>query len=352
MNPLSLIFGSGVALRNTLYDRRMLNIRKLSRPVVSVGNLSVGGSGKTPFVVDLGLRLHEHGIKFDVLSRGYGRRSAEVAVVDPEGSPAQFGDEPLLMARKLSVPVVVGPDRYQAGLLAEQKFSSQLHLLDDGFQHRRLHRDYDIVMVPAADADDTLLPIGRLREPLSSLLRADAVVSDPGQIARAEPAGPRPGNGGSVGVMHAASAQFIQELLHRGRTRAASLHVLPVEIWRMKRNVYLDETTRRPLAFCGIARPLQFFAHLQELGIELAGRISFPDHHCYTERDLARLSQARSAAGADGFITTEKDAINLGALAGRLRPLHVARLRLVLEDPEQALSSLLSTLERRCGCRF
>jgi tetraacyldisaccharide 4'-kinase len=120
----------------------------------------------------------------------------------------------------------------------------------------------------------------------------------------------------------------------------------------MKRNVYIEESTRKPLAFCGIARPGQFFAHLEELGIELAGTLSFPDHHRYTERDLARLSDRGSAAGADGFITTEKDAINLGPLAGRLRPLHVARLRLVLENPEQALSSLLNTLERRCGCRF
>lgn len=120
----------------------------------------------------------------------------------------------------------------------------------------------------------------------------------------------------------------------------------------MKRNVYLDETSRRPLAFCGIGRPRQFFAHLQELGIELAGAISFPDHHRYTEHDVARLERARSAAGADGFIATEKDAINLGPWAGRLRPFNVARLRLVLEDPEPALRSLLSTLEKRCGCRF
>jgi len=120
----------------------------------------------------------------------------------------------------------------------------------------------------------------------------------------------------------------------------------------MKRNVYLDETSQKPLAFCGIARPQQFFAHLKELGIELAGMISFPDHHRYTENDLARLLQAKSSTEADGFITTEKDAINLGTLADRLRPLQIARLRLTLEDPEQALSTLLSTLERRCGCRF
>jgi tetraacyldisaccharide 4'-kinase len=342
VNPFSGVFGAAVAIRNALYDRGAVKVLKLSRPVVSVGNLSVGGSGKTPFVIDLGLLLKERGIEFDILSRGYGRRSAAVAVVDPEGSPAQFGDEPLLIARKLQVPVVVGPDRYQAGLLAEQKFSSQLHLLDDGFQHRRLHRDYDIVMVPASDVEDTLLPVGRLREPLSSLRRADAVVSDHGETARARAAG-------SIGV---AAQEIIQRVLHGRRPPATALHVVPVEIWRMKRNVYLDESTRRPLAFCGIARPRQFFEHLEGLGLELAGTLSFADHHRYTEQDLARLLHSKAAAGADGYITTEKDEINLGALAGRLESLNVARLRLVLEDPEQALSSLLSTLERRCGCRF
>jgi tetraacyldisaccharide 4'-kinase len=350
-NPISAVFAAGVAIRNTLYDRGVFKARKLSRPVVSVGNLSVGGSGKTPFVIALGMLLKDRGIEFDILSRGYGRQSAEVAVVDPEGSPAQFGDEPLLIARKLKAPVIVGADRYQAGLLAEQRFRSQLHLLDDGFQHRRLHRDYDIVMVPGSDLEDTPLPIGRLREPLASLRRADAVVSDRGASAAPQPAGSETGASSAPEILQQL-AQRIQQALQGGGSVSASLHVLPLEIWRMKRNVYLEETTKKPLAFCGIARPGQFYEHLHGLGIELAGAVSFPDHHRYTEQDVARLSRAKSAAGADGFLTTEKDAINLGALAGRLQPLNVARLRLVLEDPERALSSLLGTLERRCGCRF
>ncbi len=343
MNPLSAIFGAGVAVRNALYDRGMFKVRKLSRPVVSVGNISVGGSGKTPFVIALGQLLKERGIAFDVLSRGYARSSSETAVVDPEGSPAQFGDEPLLIARHLQVPVIVGADRYQAGVLAEGKFDVKLHLLDDAFQHRRLHRDFDIVMAPASDLEDTLLPVGRLREPVSALRRADVVVSDRGESAPSESA--------SL-AQDAGPLDTAEKALRRGARGAASLHVLPVEIWRMKRNVYLDQVTRRPLAFCGIARPRQFMDYLRELGIELAGALSFPDHHRYTEPDIARLVRAKASAGADGFVTTEKDAINLGPLAGRLQPLNIARLRLILEDPEQALSTLLSTLERRCTCRF
>src|SRR5215472_3816311 len=115
MNPLSAIFGVSVAIRNGLFNRRLLAVKKLTRPVVSVGNLSVGGSGKTPFVIALGSLLQARGIAFDVLSRGYGRGNKEIAIVDPKGLPWDFGDEPLLIARKLQVPVIVGADRYQAG---------------------------------------------------------------------------------------------------------------------------------------------------------------------------------------------------------------------------------------------
>jgi tetraacyldisaccharide 4'-kinase len=147
MNPLSSLFGLGVRTRNALYDRGIVRARTLRGPVVSVGNLSVGGSGKTPFVLLLSELLKGREIKFDILSRGYGRATRGVAMVDPAGSARDFGDEPLLLARRLTVPVVVGEERYQAGVFAEKKFGPQLHLLDDGFQHRSLARDFDIVLI-------------------------------------------------------------------------------------------------------------------------------------------------------------------------------------------------------------
>ena len=165
MNPLTALYAGATAIRNALYDRRLLASRRLERPVVSVGNLSVGGSGKTPFVIALGELLQARGIRFDILSRGYGRKTRGVLVVEPGGNASEFGDEPLLIARRLGVPVIVGESRYDAGVVAEQKFDSQLHILDDGFQHRSLARDFD----------DRLLPTGRLREPLSALTRADAI---------------------------------------------------------------------------------------------------------------------------------------------------------------------------------
>ena len=174
MNPLTGLYTAATALRNTLFDRGMLSSRRLEHPVVSVGNLSVGGSGKTPFVIALGELLKARGIRFDVLSRGYRRKTRGVLVVDPDGNAADFGDEPLLIARRLGVPVVVGESRYAAGRVAERKFQSQLHILDDGFQHRSLARDFDIVLMTERDFFDRMLPSGSLREPLWSLERADA----------------------------------------------------------------------------------------------------------------------------------------------------------------------------------
>lgn len=320
MKTLSTVFASGVAIRNALYDGRLLKVRRLSRPVVSIGNISVGGSGKTPLVIALGELLKQRGIAFDVLSRGYRRSSSNVAVVDPQGSPEQFGDEPLLIARKLQVPVVVGADRYQAGLLAEKQFQTALHLLDDGFQHRRLHRDFDIVILPASDLHDALLPLGRLREPLSSLRRADAVVI--------------------TAKLEEAEAQ-----LARNSMRA------PENLWTARRVLELDQPAEKSVAFCGIARPEQFFSQLKSINVDIAATMQFRDHHRYSQNDINRLVKTKTAAGAESFITTEKDQINLGAFSTRLEPLHVARLRLVFES-EAAVGTILRTLEQRCSCRF
>jgi tetraacyldisaccharide 4'-kinase len=312
MNPLSAIFGSGVAIRNKLYDRGTFRVRKLARPVISIGNISVGGSGKTPFVIALGELLQQRGIAFDVLSRGYRRNSMGIAMVDPNGSPAQFGDEPLLIARKLQVPVIVGADRYRAGLLAEEQFASKLHLLDDGFQHRRLHRDFDIVLLPAEDHEGVLLPVGRLREPIAALRRADAVVL-PGPL---------------------------QQSLDAKR------------VWPTHRRVELSETGGKLVAFCGIARPAQFFVALKALDQKIAGTVTFRDHHRYDQRDVDRLLRLKNQAGADGFITTEKDAINLGESSTHLQPLRTAKLSMELESPEQAVAEMLLAIEQRSGCRL
>jgi len=310
MNILSSIFGVGVRARNTLYDRGIVHTRNLQGPVVSVGNLSVGGSGKTPFVLLLGELLTARGIKFDILSRGYGRQTRGVALVDPGGSTRQFGDEPLLLARRLGVRVIVGEDRYEAGRFAEKTFGPQLHLLDDGFQHRALARDFDIVLVTPDDGRDCLLPAGRLREPLTSLSRADAVVLASGASAESFP-------------------------LNRKL------------VWRVRRGISPTNTPARPVVFCGIARPQNFLLQLRTAGIEPVGQALFRDHHTYTERDVRDLLKLREQSGAEGFVTTEKDAINLGGYLDALQPLAVIPVKMELLDAANAVDTMLRTIAER-----
>jgi len=304
------LFGLGVGIRNALYDRGFIRSKKLRGPVVSVGNLSVGGSGKTPFVLLLGEVLKQRGIHFNILSRGYGRRSRGVLLVDPSGSVCEFGDEPLLMARRLNARVIVGEDRYEAGLFAEDKFGPQLHLLDDGFQHRGLARDFDIVLVTPEDARDRLLPVGRLREPLSALRRADAAVL----------------------------------------TSGAAPESFPLDgklVWRARRGILPKNVPNRPVVFCGIARPKNFLIQLRTAGIEPAAEAFYRDHHFYSERDITDLIKLRSQSEADGFVTTEKDAINLGEFLTALVPLTVVLVEMELLDADNALDTVLRTIEER-----
>ncbi len=309
MNLLSSIYGVVTAARNRLYDSGRLPVRHLQAPVVSVGNLSVGGAGKTPFVILLGEQLKRRGLPFDILSRGYGRESRGVRRVETDGTSREFGDEPLLLARRLGVPVWVGESRLAAGLAAEKKSGPNLHLLDDGFQHRALARDFDIVLLSESDAGDRLLPAGRLREPLASLQRANAVVL----------------------------------------TNAVNSPVLPVQkpIWRVTRGLSLENPPSRPIVFCAIARPQNFFSQVRTAGIEPAAEISYHDHHAYSESDIANLLALRRQHSANGFLTTEKDAINLGAHLTRLQPLSIAQVTMEFADPMDAVDTMLRIIDER-----
>ena len=258
----------------------------------------------------LGELLKARAVKFDVLSRGYGRRSRGVLPVDPAGLPEQFGDEPLLIARKLQVPVVVGEDRYAAGTFAESRFGPQLHLLDDGFQHRALARDFDIVLLTPQDATDRLLPAGRLREPLRSLARADAVMLTSG-----------------------ASAE--------------SFRLAGKLVWRVKRGILPTSVPPRPVVFCGIARPQNFVLQLRAANIEPVAEAFYRDHHAYGEKDIRELLELKLRSEAGGFVTTEKDAVNLGAYLSALEPLSVVPVRMELADAANAVDTILRKIEER-----
>ena len=310
MNPLSAIYGSVVGARNYSYDRGVLRVRRLSAPVISIGSISAGGAGKTPFVIMLGELLKQRGIIFDVLSRGYGRKSRGALVVVPRGSPNDFGDEPLLIARRLGCPVIVGESRYEAGSLSEQKFLSQLHILDDGFQHRSLARDFDIALVTAKDLSDRLLPAGRLREPLRSLLRADAVVLS-GDIER---------NALPSGIKN---------------------------IWQVRRSLLVPEVSPNPIVFCGIARPQDFMEQLKSKGIVASAFKFFRDHHAYSANDVHELVALRDRNHAASFITTEKDAVNLGPALSQLGQVAITKVSMELSRPADALDTMLAVIAER-----
>ena len=314
MSLPSAFYSGMVAARNALYDRGILQPKRLRGPVVSVGNLSTGGSGKTPFVILLGELLRARGIRFDVLSRGYGRSSRGVKLVDPGGSPQEFGDEPLLIARRLQVPVIVGEDRYAAGCFAQAQLGSQLHLLDDGFQHRALFRDCDIVLVVPDDARDLLLPAGHLREPLTALRRADIVVL----------------------------------------TGAASEDSFPLSgktVWRVRRGLAMRQLSQavpsRPVVFCGIARPKNFVLQLRTAGIEPVAEAFFRDHHRYSVSDIRDLLELRERSRAGGFVTTEKDAVNLCQYLPELEPISVVPVKMELSDSDDSLNTMLRVIHGR-----
>jgi tetraacyldisaccharide 4'-kinase len=309
VNPLTEIYGAATALRNELFDRGVLRSQRLQHPVISVGNLSVGGSGKTPFVIALGELLKARGIPFDVLSRGYGRKTRGVLVVELDGKAADFGDEPLLIARRLRVPVIVGESRYEAGRVAERKFQSQLHILDDGFQHRSLARDFDIVLLTERDLFDRLLPSGRLRESLSSLARANAVVLPRG---------------------FALESRMLRQKA----------------MWRIERELVLPNLPSAPVVFCGIARPEQFFAQVRAAGITPAAEVIFRDHHAYDSDDIQALISTRHDRPGDGFLTTEKDGVNLPP-EPCLEPLAIAELKLTIDDPAGVVDLILTRIAER-----
>ncbi|HKT24339.1 MAG TPA: tetraacyldisaccharide 4'-kinase [Terriglobales bacterium] len=306
------LYRAVVALRNSCFDHEILRARRLSWPVISVGNISVGGSGKTPFVIMLGELLKQRGIEVDVLSRGYRRATTGVLRVDPNGTPEQFGDEPLLIARKLGCSVFVGEDRFDAGMEAEETIggaqANRVHLLDDGFQHRQLYRDFNIVLINQEDLSDTLLPAGRLREPLTALNRADVVVAD---------------------------QDFPEEQLPRG----------DFQVWRTEGNIAIPELNQPVIAFCGIARPQRFFFALRAHGIDVREEIVFRDHHRYASDDVARLIAAQARYRGSQLMTTEKDAVNLGTYAAELNCV-VVPLKTKLIDTEkvmQFMSGKMST---------
>jgi tetraacyldisaccharide 4'-kinase len=280
-------------VRRSWYERHPQSRHSLDRRVISVGNLSVGGSGKTPIVATLAGMLLDMGERPAILSRGYARRRpVDGVVVVSDGQRVlepveRSGDEPQMLARALPrVPVLVCPDRHLAGRLAERQFGCTVMLLDDGFQHLPLGRDVDVLVMPASDLDDTVLPSGRLREPLDAASSADCILV--------------PGSNEDVTRV---SSAFDRMPVFRVSNHFERLRPLDGSV----------PPGARIVAVAGIARPARFFEALRTHGHDVVRELAFPDHHWYTARDLEKIRATVLQIGADLVVTTEKDEVRLPA---------------------------------------
>jgi tetraacyldisaccharide 4'-kinase len=313
---ISTLYAAAVRRRREHFARSPELRRRLRHPVISVGNLAVGGRGKTPIVAHVARLLLEAGERPAILSRGYGRSEPADGVVivsDPSGIRADLpraGDEPLMLARRLpGVSVLVCEDRYLAGRLAEHRLGTTVHILDDGLQHLQLDRDVEIVLVGRDDVTRPVtLPAGRLREPLDTLVVADAILAEQG--VEIETAG------------------------------------VPAPIFRITRRLGQPVCGDRPcpagpvFAVAGIAAPAAFFDQLRAAGVQVAGTRVFRDHHRYSRRDVQAIVDAARAAGAASVLTTEKDFVRL--LPFRPFPLPVGFVPLTMEpEPPAEFSAWL-----------
>ncbi len=321
---LSLAYGAVVRLRSRAYAGRFFTTKRLPCRVISIGNITLGGTGKTPTVVNMASLLLRQGKRPLVLSRGYGRADeAEIAVVSDGVAtvldPSAAGDEPFLIASRLpTVSVVVGRDRYAAGVFALERFHPDTIILDDGFQHLRLGRDLDIVLIDGADpfGRGLLFPAGILREPLSALRRADVII-----ITKVDQAADLPSLKETI-RSHSAAWIFT--------ARYAPRDLVDVATGATRSLTSLRGT--RVFAFAGIARPGSFASVLTSLGADVKGMVDFPDHHPYTRTELAGLIRKAADSQATMVVTTEKDGVRLRGMVSE----GVWTLRIDLEVVEKS----------------
>ena len=319
--PLSALYGRALEARARLYRSGGFASERAGCPVVSVGNLTFGGTGKTPFVEFLARRFRFEGKRPAILSRGYGRRSTGVVIVSrgsgPLVGPEEGGDEPVAIARRLTGVPVVAAERRTEGARAAIDLGADVLLLDDGYQHLALARDVNLLLLDSSDpfGGGRLPPAGRLREPLSALSRADAVVFTRGN--RGEP--PEEARE-ALGHWNPGVPVFT------ARMRSAGLWDdggSPVTASRL--------AARRFVAVCGIANPAAFATSLAELDLSPEELFEFRDHHRYGRRDLERIRRAADRTGSAWILTTEKDAVKLEGKT--LLPVVTLRLDVEVAEP-------------------
>lgn len=335
LSLLSFVYSFAIRARITLYRTNILKSTAVKCPVISIGNLTVGGTGKTPVAMAIADLLRRAGIKPVIISRGYGRRGPDLAVVSDGtkllSTPLESGDEPYLMATRLKdVPVIVSSDRVKAVEFAIDNFRPGCVILDDGFQHIRLKRDINIILIDGdrGFGNGYLLPRGILREPLSRLVDADIALVKGGRLNTADSS--------RLGTM-------MLPLMGFGYAPTAFIDLTN------DTNLSLDEfraafSEKETLALCGIANPESFVATLKSIGVNIRSKAFFPDHHDYTHDEIMAIQKS----GTDVIVTTEKDGVKLRRHTHLLKvPVFALRIEAVFKDSERLMDCIIPVLKRK-----
>jgi tetraacyldisaccharide 4'-kinase len=331
--PISILYGLVAGLRNHLFDLGFFKSVRLPVKVVSIGNLSVGGTGKTPMVIRLARTLKHQGYRPVVLSRGYGGRSKHPVTVVSKGKHPlvdhrEAGDEPILIAQSvMDVPVLTGRRRILTGGWAVKNLEADVLILDDGFQHRQLFRDIDIVLLNAANpyGNGRLLPAGPLREPLRALKRADIIVTTGAYsdiLVSLPPRLPEP------------IQAPIFKCYYQPRDLLQGSNETELSLERIQ--------GKKICAFAGIGNPTTFQKTLTSLGGEISVFIPFPDHHRYTEADIGLINEKARQRRAEMIITTEKDIIKLAPFGAFLRNIYALRIEMEFLSAQDHFERLIS----------
>ena len=325
------LWTAGARIRARLYETGLLRQKSLRANVISVGNISWGGTGKTPFTIWLAERLQAAGFRVSILTRGYGRTSTERVKVLPPGTSSDSarhdGDEVQLYLRYLKLPIGISSSRYEAGKMVEENYPVDVHLLDDGFQHLSLARNVDLVLVDAAN------PWGGrpgwpvlLREGFSSLRRADAVL-----LTRCELGLGSENSTNAIENLKTSIRRFSPD----ARCFMVRTKLLYFKSLQSEMNVSIESfSARRALAFCGVGNPRSFFRMLEAAGVEVVAEKIFPDHHRYSGMDLQLLEKLAQENRADCLVTTEKDIVNLPSDAAISLPLYWAAIEPAVDEED------------------
>lgn len=324
--PLTLPYGAVVHLRARAYRKGILRQKRLDAVVISVGNLTVGGTGKTPMVLWIVERLQAEGKSAGILTRGYRGKPVE-AEANASATAELTSDEVRLLQSRLGhrVPMGVGVDRFARGQELAKRGVKWI-VLDDGFQHLRLARDVDIVLLDATNpfGGGQLLPAGRMREPRSALARADVIVITRSSHSPALEAAIQRDSAAPIFYAQAA-LESIYAPFHPHLTEEAARQ-------------------RKLFAFCGIGNPAAFIADLRDWGFQIVGQLFFPDHHRYSEQDIREIERQANAAGAQGVICTEKDSHNYGGV-WRAMDLWVCSISMGLDREDEFWRAVLAAVE-------